>query len=293
MRCLLYFTVKMSIATDIEKAAIRGGSVIQTDHGLIEISISKSTVTWVNDFIKQKCAKESRTIIGVSLYGLIDESYRAKLSFVLNSLEGETHYRKTVWPVCNASKIRWWSVELVKMFDDLIYAVCIPLVLTETTGPTYEFASLMSGVVENNSVTASTAISSVASLTEEISILRSEIEATRLNILAAVKASEEAARLTEENKKSIEVLRESVSDQLTNQTNDISALVTSNAVHDKRMSIFEEHVKKTTTDAIREISDQADVSKQVLSKNFTVPVTLTGIIVAIVQYIISHWKLPG
>ena len=81
---------------------------------------------------------------------------------------------------------------------------------------------------------------------------------------------------------------------------EILRLISTDAVHDQRLVAFEKHIQKTTDNAVRVITVQADKAGQIittqadkagksLSRKVTIPIGAIAAVMTILQWIITHW----
>lgn len=265
-------------------------SIQDTGKLCFEIKVSSGTISWVNDNLKGKCLEDDRTLLNSSIYGLVDESFRARLSSILNEYEAKDIPRKTLWPIpTSKGKMAWWMVNIE--YTDEEYFICSTylVLLTDKSELGYKFASLSA----DNTFLASVAMSEIKSLRRDFDAFRKsvsdEVKASKDQINAAVEASRKAEKAAILNKEATDDLRKHVISQFSEHTKEITKLMTSDVVHDSRMAIFEDHVKKTTSEALTRIVQQANQSGRGLSKKVTVPVGISAVVVGILQWIITKY----
>lgn len=265
-------------------------SVQDSDKYYFEVQINVGVISWSNDSLKALCLKEERSFVSNSIYGLVDESFRARLTSVFNEYDPKDLPRKTVWPVASVkNRTIWWIIN-IEIYDEE-YLICnaSPSISTDRSELGYKFASLSA----DNTFLASIALSEIANLRREISTFKKnineDVKTSREQIEAAALAARKAEQAAIKNREATDDLKKHVVAQFSEHTREITKLMTSDVVHDSRMAIFEEHVKKTTTEALTKIVTQADKSGKGLSRKVTVPVGISALIMAFLQWIITRY----
>lgn len=256
----------------------------------LEIDTKSSTITWINNCLSDKCTTDGQNIQNVSVYGLIDESFRSRLAIMLSNKDKSGLPKKTLWPVpCVPNKLAWWMVEIELVDSDYLLCGCSPILLTDRIDIGYKFAALSA----DNTYLASSALVQLETIKEDVKNLRQsffdEIKVTRDDISDAISASKKAEEAAVENKSLIEDLKTQVIHQFNVHTREITKLMTSDVIHDSRMEIFENHVKKTTSAAMLQIMDQADRSGRGLTKKMVVPVGFMAGIIAFLQWLLTKY----
>ena len=256
----------------------------------IEVELHSGSISWVNHTLAEKCKVENKAILDSNIYGLVDEAFRGKLATMISSFEPSEFPRKTLWPIsCAADKISWWMAEL-ELWDEhkIIYSV-VPMVTMDRTEIGYKLITLSA----DNTYLASSSLIEINKIKNEVielrKLLNDEITKTKNYISDAIDAAKKAEEAALTNKKLIEELNQQVKDQFDEHTQEIKKLITSDVVHDSRMTIFENHVKKTTSEAVVKIIDQADKSGKGLTKRIVLPVGFMATVIAFLQWLITRY----
>jgi hypothetical protein len=277
----------------INKPSVREtfkASVQDSDKYYFEIQINVGIISWSNDSLKALCLKEDRSFVSNSIYGLVDESFRARLTSVLNEYTPKDLPRKTVWPVASGNaRTTWWVINIESFDDEYLICNASPSISTDKSELGYKFASLSA----DNTFLASVALSEIANLHREISAFKKgineDVKTSREQIESAAAAARKAEQAAIKNREATDDLKKHVIAQFSEHTKEITKLMTSDVVHDSRMAIFEEHVKKTTTEALTKIVTQADKSGRGLSRKVTIPVGISAMIMAFLQWIFTRY----
>lgn len=257
-----------------------------SDNSYFELELNSGVISWISLGLKEKINVD---IINSSVYGVVEESFRAKLSKTISEFEPEKIPKKTLWPVICNGKISWWVVNVCIVGDYSLICSTEVIFVTNYNDISFRFASLNAHNLYNSSL----ALSEISSVKFEVENFKKtfneEILSTKNDILTAIEASEKAESAAKESTKSTEELKKQMVDQFKIHTDEITKLMTSSTIHDSRMNIFENHVQKTTAEALARIINQADESGKGLTKRVTLPVGFIGVLAALLQWIIAHY----
>lgn len=256
----------------------------------MEIDLGLGMVTWVNKCLKNQCLRDEKSVLNTSIYGLVDEPFRAKLSSMLSSHDTKHLPSKTVWPIlCLDEKIAWWKINVLTKNKDMIGCSAEMLLFTGKKDNSYKYML----AVADSTYYASKSLNELDELKISMDGLKTqiydEIRETRSNINASIEASQQVEDAANQNQEAIESLKNQVIQQFDIHTKEIIKLMTSDVIHDSRMTIFEAHVKKTTTQALSEIIEQANQSGKGLSSKVTIPAGLIAATVGLIQWVITHF----
>jgi hypothetical protein len=127
-------------------------------------------------------------------------------------------------------------------------------------------------------------------MSSTVESFKEEDSETKSHIKAAIRAAGKAADAAMENASALDRLNASISVGFEEHTVEILKLISTDAMHDARMKAFEEHVKKTTTSAVKSIVSQADKAGRGLSKRVTVPVGVIAAVLTFIQWLIVNWN---
>lgn len=261
-----------------------------SEKSYFELETNSGTVVWANKSLREKCKNEINSVLNTNIFGLVDESFRSRLSRLFTNYKPHQIPNKTLWPItCDKSKMAWWMINIE--YEDNEYIICNAdlMVVTDRTDVGYKFAKMSA----DNTYQASAAIVELKTIKKEIieinNTLKDEVIKTREDLNEAIDASKKAEAAAIQNKEALEELRNQVINQFNIHTKEIMKLMTSDVVHDSRMATFESHVKKTTTEALTQIIDQAEQSGKGLTKKITIPVGTTAAVIAFLQWIITKY----
>jgi hypothetical protein len=260
------------------------------EESFMEIDLGSGTVTWVNKYLKSKCSKDDKSVLNTSIYGLVDEAFRAKLSTMISSHETKKLPVITIWPIgCDADRIAWWKIRIVLEEKNFICCSADLVLFTKKADNSY----LYMATTANNLYLASKSLNELDDLRRSLDEFKTDvlkdINDTRSDINASIEASRLAEEAANRNRVAIDELKNQVIQQFNIHTNEIIKLMTSDVIHDSRMSIFEDHVKKTTTQALADIIEQADKSGKGLSKKVTIPAGVIAAIIGFIQWLITYF----
>jgi len=261
-----------------------------SEKSYFELECLSGTVTWVNTSLTEKCNGELNSILNTSIFGLVDETFRGRLSRLLTGYSPHSVPLKTLWPIsCAKHKIAWWMMSIEYKDDEYLIFHVELMVLTEKADIGFKFAKMSA----DNTFQTSAALMELKSIKKEIldinDTLKEEIIKTREDLNQAVAASKKAEAAAIQNKDALEELKNQVINQFNIHTKEIMKLMTSDVIHDSRMATFEGHVKKTTTEALTQIIDQADQSGKGLTRKITIPVGTMAAAIAFLQWIITKY----
>jgi hypothetical protein len=260
-----------------------------SNHFYFEIEVATGVVTWANKSLKEKCKNETKSILNSSIYSLVDPDYRLRLTNIIAS--GEFFSKlKTIWPIlCDNSNIGWWTVSAV-LSDDAYIIVETNHITTHSkeSSEFKKFNIVAEGIIFNAEI-----LKDISVIKEDIKDIKTEINQEILGIQKDIKESIDAALKAEKaaisNKELITDLRKQVKEQFDKHTKEITKLMTSDVIHDSRMEIFESHVKRTTTEALSQIADEASRSGKGLARKMTLPVGAAGVLIAVIQWVINTY----
>lgn len=266
----------------------------RSDDRVVEIEFASGSITWANDALLSKCPDDSGPV-GSSVKKLVAGHFRERVQEVMDAAESGMVFKRTMWPVPANDGILWWTTEVVHVYEDKKSALfrCRIMSKTKESGDSYELA-----VTAADSVITAAAAVAAAEATETrfdkfIDKFKKERDKEKLedrkNIMAAISAAERAAESALANKASMDALKDQVSVKFDEHMEEIMKLVSTDAVHDERLKVFDDQVKKTTALAMKSIVNTADLAGRGLSKKVTIPVGLVAAILTIVQWVMMHW----
>lgn len=269
-----------------------GSKTLQS--GFFELDLTNGVVTWANDYLMKSCVQYGPRLIGASVHAIVRESHRERLLESLSEASSGRLFTRTVWPVLsNDGKTTWWTVVLEGAKNHTLWFSC-SVSASVDTGSDMDMIAAM--VADSHFVSA---ISSSKSAELEQKVY-AEIEKTRKHMTSTVQAVTTAANAALENKQATAELRSSMAKQFEDMTTEILRLISadarlshSDAIHEEKMKVFEDRVKKITTIAVKSIVNRADEAGRGLSKRVTIPVSLIAAAVTFLQWLINNWPKHG
>ena len=260
-------------------------SVSESDSKVFEVSLTSGCITWINPEAETTCGK----IVDASLHGMVLHTHRDKLLEVISdAMKGRIH-RRTIWPVQSGEAISWWETIVIELSEDLAWVEFKVFVKTPTVGDMYEMAAAISA----STGACAAKICEITDLRKEILIIAESVKEEDSRVKSSIRAAGNAADAAMENAHSLDKLTTRISNKFDEHTVEILKLISTDAMHDARMKAFEEHVKKTTTSAVKSIVSQADKAGRGLSKRVTVPVGVIAAILTFIQWLIVNWPHKG
>jgi hypothetical protein len=230
--------------------------------------------------------------IGDNILDAVDITYRDKLKSIFTKDGISSVPISSIFPISKDSpKTSWVYVELADSSLGVLKYLVKSIILTEASTIDHKIAILSADSIYNSSL----AILQIRQLNDELDKIKQtiveELSYARESLTEAILAAKKAEEAATDNKSVTDLLRQQVESQFSVHTKEITKLMTSDVIHDSRMEIFENHVKKTTSEAIMKIMDQADVSGKRVFTRMLIPVIITILLTLLSQYVIIRYVL--
>lgn len=290
----------------VDKMRELGESIL--DKGMIEYNVETGSINWVNQFILNKTGYTLEQIKTISIFQLVPEQFHEKIKTSVSTIVRGKEPGSSIWPGKTTSgQISWWYLLQAKTQHPLRWSQCEYVQTTEPSGTAFIFMCIQMDTTNNygaisQKVTeldewAKGQIRELSKKYQSIEgFIKNEIKPTLENIKDAAESAKRAEQVATEAKNGIDDLKEdlkkkidSINDKAEEHTGEILKLISSDVIHSKRISAFEQHVKMTTDLAIKSITMQADKAGKGLSKKVTIPVSVTAAVVTVIQYLIQNW----
>jgi len=283
MRYHTFFVVRKKV---LEITKSMRDSASGSDSRVFEVSLTSGCITWANPAAEGACGK----IVGASLHGMVLQTHRDRLLEVISeAMAGKVH-RRTIWPVRSGPDVLWWESSIIETSGDLVWVACRAVITTPASGGVYDIAEAMSAAAALCASSACEILELRKEMSSTVESFKEEDSETKSHIKAAIRAAGKAADAAMENASALDRLNASISVGFEEHTVEILKLISTDAMHDARMKAFEEHVKKTTTSAVKSIVSQADKAGRGLSKRVTVPVGVIAAVLTFIQWLIVNWN---
>ena len=268
-----------------------------SDKGFFEVDVVTGNVTWANEFALTKYGFTLSELATMTVFDLVPEEFHDSVRNVISDLQSERGFRFTIRPGKTAAgKLIWWYSVRVKSRSPYTWFRSEYLNITERSGP--EYASMTAAMQTTNSYNdLYNRVQELQVWTEEqverLDRKDAELE-TKFGDLAedlrqTKKFAETAANAGLEVKQAMVNFQGHVTEEMSKQTAEILRLISTDAIHDKRIEAFEKHVMRTTTTAMNAITVRANEAGAGLTRKVTIPVGTIAAIATIVQWIIQHW----
>lgn len=266
--------------------------------GFFELDLMSSKISWINDFTLSKIGMNLQQAKSMTVYDIVPEEFHESLSnFISDATSGKTS-KFYIWPFNSSDgDIIWWYFSRFRANHPIHWFKAEFLNKTSKDGP--EYSSMLAAMNAANNyndlydkfseLQQSTKLS-VDSLNERYQELKDEQDALKEQIVGAVAAANRAANAAIAVSTSMKTFKTEVQDQLSNQTEEIIKLINTDTIHNQRLEIFEAHIKKTTDNAVRVITVQADKAGRNISRKVTIPIGAIAAIMTIIQWIITNWS---
>lgn len=277
-----------------------------SEQGFFEVDLVSGHITWANDYALERTGYTFDQIRTFTVFDLVPEQFHESLrNTVSDQTQGKFH-KFSMWPMQAASgDLVWWYSVRVKTVHPLYWYRCEYLNATGKTGP--EFSSMCAAMhttngyndlynrladfqtwtrenVERINTDVTTLQGAVEDLHEDIENLQGKVE-------LATKAAERAANIGLENQQTLAAMKREMSEEFSKQTAEIIRLISTDAIHSKRLEAFEAHMQRSAEKAVQIIRIQADKSGKDMARKVTVPVGAIAAIATLIQWFIQHfWK---
>ena len=265
--------------------------------GFFELDLISGHVVWTNEFALSTTGYSAEQIRSMTVFDLVPAEFHEEVrNSISDQLAGKYH-KFSIWPVRAADgRLIWWYSVRVRDENPTFWYRAEYLNTTGRSGP--EYSSMCAAMNTTNSYNdLYNRITDLKQWTEDNvqrldvadNELRDEMKEVRSQLKAAIAASHKAANAAIENSTLFAKFKADISEQLSNHTAELLRLISTDTVHDQRIKVFEEHIKKTTNTAVQQITNEANKAGSNLSKKVTIPVGLIAAIATIIQWIIQHW----
>ena len=275
-----------------------------SDQGFLEIDLVSGHYSWSNDYILSQLGYTFDQLKSMTVFDIIPETFHESLRNVISDQTSGKFHKFSIWPMTSTSgDLVWWYSSKIKSQHPLYWFRCEYLNRTPKFGP--EFSSMSAAMQTTNSYNdiynkladfqswtkenVDRLSSETDSLREGIDDIREQVNTVQEQVGMAVTAAKRAADIGLENQISISRNHTNMTDELSKQTAEIFRLISTDVVHAKRIEAFEEHMKKTTAQAVQVIQVQANKAGQDLSRRITIPIGTIAAIATFVQWLIQHW----
>jgi hypothetical protein len=281
--------------TSNEIEVIRDYGRSLNDRGFIEVNLISGEIVWANEFVLNTYGFKLEQLQGMTIFSVIPEKFHDWVrDMISDQTKGKIH-KLFIWPWKNSDgKLIWWYSELFDTNHPFYWFKMGHMNTTTESGPEY---TSMSATMEatNNFNDLFHKMADLQSWTEEhvvrlggeITETRDSIDNIKLQMRSCLSAANRAADLALENVQMINMFKNEIIRELSNHTTEILMLITTDTIHDKRIQIFEKHMKETTNRAILEIQNQAEKSGKNLTRKITIPVGAIAAIAALIQWLIQ------
>jgi len=283
----------------VDKMRELGESV--PDKGFIEYNVVTGAINWTNQFILEKTGYSLEEIKRFTIFDIVPDQFHEKIKNSLSTISGGREPGSSIWPGKTTSgQVSWWYLLQAKTQHPLRWSQCEYVQTTEPSGTAFVFMSIQMDVTNKYGAIDQKVAELDRWTRDQINELsrkhRSLEEFIKEEIRPTLNGAKEAAESAKETKKALDELKEdfkkkidSINDKAEEHTGEILKLISTDVVHSKRITAFEQHVKMTTDLAIKSITMQADKAGKGLSKKVTIPVSVTAAVVTIAQYLIQNW----
>ena len=268
-----------------------------SDRGYLEVDTVTGTVTWANEYLLKKHGYSLSQAQSMTLFDMVPEEFHDPVRNTLADIQAGKGFKFAIRPIVTADgKLVWWYSVRVKTQQPYTWFRSEYLNTTERSGP--EYASMAAAMQTTNSYNdlynrvqelqlwTEEAVERLdkkdAELEDKVHELAEEIRQTK-------KFAETAANASLEFKQAMVNFQAHVAEEISKQTTEILRLISTDALHDKRMETFEKHVKEATSTAMRAITVKANEAGSSLTKKVTVPVGTIAAIATIIQWVMQHW----
>lgn len=268
-----------------------------SDKGFFEIDVVTGTVTWANEFALKKYGFSLSDITSMTVFDLIPEEFHDSVRNVISDLQSDRGFKFTIRPGKNSEgRLVWWYSVRVKSRNPYTWFRSEYLNTTDAQGA--EYASMAAAMQTTNSYNdLYNRIQELQGWTEEqverLDKKDAELEARfsefAEDLKQTKKFAETAANAGLEVKQAMINFQGHVTDEMAKQTAEILRLISTDAMHDKRIEAFEKHVKATTATAMNAITVKANEAGSGLTRKVTIPVGTIAAIATILQWILQHW----
>jgi F0F1-type ATP synthase membrane subunit b/b' len=271
------------------------------DKGLIEYNVVSGAINWANKFVLDKTGYSLEEIKKLTIFDIVPKQFHEKIKDSLSVISGSREPGSSIWPGKTTSgQVSWWYLLQAKTQHPLRWSQCEYVQTTEPSGTAFVFMSIQMDITNKYGAIDQKVAELDRWTRDQINELsrkyRSLEEFIKDEIRPALNGAKEAADSAKESKKALDELKEdfkkqinSINDKAAEHTGEILKLISTDVVHSKRITAFEQHVKMTTDLAIKSITMQADKAGKGLSKKVTIPVSVTAAVVTIAQYLIQNW----
>jgi hypothetical protein len=279
-----------------------GGSI--PDKGFIEYNVVTGAINWVNKFVLDKTGYTLEQIKQLGIFQIVPEQFHEKIRESISTISGGKEPGASIWPGKTTSgQISWWYLFQAKTQHPLRWTECEYIQTTEPSGTAFIFMCIQMDTT-NNYGKISQKVEELDEWTrnqvQELSrkhksiedFIKTEIKPTLKSAAEAAESAKKAEEVVTKAKESIDQLNKkigSINDKAEEHTGEILKLISTDVIHSKRITAFEQHVKMTTDLAIKSITMQANKAGKGLSKKVTIPVSITAAVVTVIQYLIQNW----
>ena len=268
-----------------------------SDKGFFEVDVVTGHVTWANEYALSKYGYSLSDITTMTVFDLVPEEFHDSVRNVIADHQSDRGFKFTIRPGKTAdNRLVWWYSVRLKSRSPYTWFRSEYLNTTDKVGS--EYASMTAAMQTTNSYNdLYNRVQELQIWTEEqverLDRKDAELEAkfTELaeDLKQTKKFAETAANAGLEVKQAMINFQSHVTEEMAKQTAEILRLISTDAIHDKRMEAFEKHVKQTTQTAMNAITVKANEAGSGLTKKVTIPVGTIAAVATIVQWIIQHW----
>jgi LysM repeat protein len=282
-----------------------------SDKGFFEVNLASGAVEWANEFVLSKYGMTLEQLQAMTIYDLVPtEHHDAVTSSIADESRGRSQ-KFSIWPGKTASgKLVWWYVTKAKSAHPFHWYKAEYLNITDKIGPEYTsmLASMSTAATVND--LASRLLDhqewtqgEVNRLDDGLRNLQQGQAEMQEQLKGCLAAANRAANEAVQANTTISHLKDDMENQFAKQTTEILRLISTDTVHEQRMSKFEDSMKKAATEAansaIRQIAAsaekagkaitvQAHHAGQGLARKVTVPVGVIAAVATLVQWIINY-----
>lgn len=276
-----------------------------SDQGFFEVDLVSGHITWANEKALDRCGYTFDQIRTFTVFDLVPEQFHEGLRNSVSDQTSGKFHKFSMWPMQTASgDLVWWYSVRVKTVHPLYWYRCEYLNTTGKEGS--DFSSMCAAMHTTNGYNdlynrladfqtwtrenVERINTDVTGLQHAVEDLHDDIAKLQGRVDLATKAAERAADIGLENQQTLATMKREMSEEFSKQTAEIIRLISTDAIHSKRLEVFESHMQQSAARAVQIIRVQADKSGKDMARKVTIPVGAIAAILTLVQWLIQHFS---
>lgn len=284
----------MTQSIDRDESAMRDLGRSLTGQGFFEIDLVTGQAIWVNEYVLATTRYTLEQIHTMTVFDLTPPEFHEDVrNSIADQLNGKYH-RFSIWPLRAADgRLVWWYSVRIRDSEDLFWYRAEYLNTTGRSGP--EYSSMCAAMSTTNGYNdlynrivdlSAWAKENVERLDKADADILDEMKELRAQLKAAIAASHKAANAAIENSTLFSRFKAEIGEQLSNHTTELLRLISTDAVHDQRIKVFEARIQQTTSSAVGQITKAGDS----ISRRIVIPAGAIQALIMIVWWILQHFS---